>query len=658
MRPDLTKKHTFLICGHAQSGKTSLTAAILHKCGITTRLGKVDDGTSISDSEDIEKERKSSVSMSFLHAGYKGVFLQFVDVPGYLDFAGELTAAIRAVDFAVIVVDGASGVEVGTERAWDLLKKEDIPCMFFINKLDKENSDFDKTAVDIRETFSKQAIPFMSYLNGDVKSALEDKESELYTNIIETIAESDDALTEEYLETGDIKDQEFVPALDHAVVERKIFPIVGGVATDEKGAELFLNVLSELMPPESDVHPMKAIKDGQEVSLPLSVDAPVVAQVVKTIIDPFVGKITIFRVFSGKIETNKEIYNATQNTKEKIGQVGILQAKKLIPQDAIAAGEIGAVTKMKDAQTGDVFCEKTNEVELPPLVFPLPVYSASVKPKTRKDEDKISEVLARLMQEDKTCKISRDSQTKELIVSGMGELHLQVILEQMMKKYGADVELGTPSVPYKETITKQVKVQYKHKKQSGGHGQYADVWLEIEPLERGGEFKFVNKVVGGAIPRNFIPSVEKGVRKAMEAGYLAGQQVTDVQVTLFDGSYHTVDSSDMAFQIAGAQAFKKAMSEASPTLLEPVMDVEVTAPKDFMGQITGDISIKRGRVQGIEAKGKNEVVKAKIPLGEMFKYASDLKSATGGRGSYVMSFSHYDVVPQRIAQGIIEKAVR
>ncbi|MCM8819976.1 MAG: elongation factor G, partial [Candidatus Omnitrophica bacterium] len=369
-----------------------------------------------------------------------------------------------------------------------------------------------------------------------------------------------------------------------------------------------------------------------------------------------IGQLNIFRVFSGKIISNAEVYNANKKEKEKIGQLYILQGKQQIPFEVIYAGEIGAVAKLKVTSTQDTFSDISNPLQFPKIDFPPPSYSASVKPKTRQDEDKISTALSRLVAEDPTFSVSRAQQTNELIISGMGELHLNVIIDRMKRKYQANVELGTPKVPYKETVTKSVKVQGKYKKQTGGRGQYGDVWIEIEPLERGKGFEFVDKIFGGAIPRNFIPSVEKGIVKALEEGILAGYPITDLRVTLYDGSYHPVDSSDIAFQIAGSMALKKGLEQAGCVLLEPIMNVEIAVPEEFMGQITGDINARRGRMLGVDVKGKTQVIKAQIPLAEMFKYASDLRSVTGGRGSYTMSFSHYDIVPLRLAQGIIEEA--
>jgi len=662
MGNDLSKKRTFLICGHAQSGKTSLAESILFKSGATTRLGSVDSGTSASDYEDDEKERKSSINLSVLSADYKGNSFQFIDTPGYLDFIGETISSVKAVDFAIIVVDALEGVGVGTEKAWELLQKEGIPCLFFINKLDKENTDFNKSLDDIRQSLTKKATSVVVAEGTTITNVLQkkDKDASLYGAIVETVAESDDSLLEKYLETGSLDESELKPALKKAIVNSQIFPVLAGSAiaeaTSEKGIDCLLDIIIDIMPSVSDSLPRKAIdKSGKEVAIEPKADAPFAAQVFKTMIDPFVGQLTIFRVFSGKLSSNSDFFNVTKASKEKFGQLYLLQGKQQVAQESVSAGDIAAVAKLKETQTQDSLCEASRQVEFSKVEFPSPAYSASVKPKTRQDEDKISSALSRLTSEDPTCSTSIDSQTKELIISGMGELHINVIIERMKRKYNANVELGTPKVPYLETLTKAIQVSHKYKKQTGGRGQYGDVSIEIEPLERGKKFEFVNKIVGGAIPRNFIPSVEKGIVNAMKEGYLAGYPITDIKVTLFDGSYHPVDSSDMAFQIAASMALKKAFEQVGGVLLEPIMNVEITVPEEFMGSITGDISGRRGRVLGMEAKGKNETVKAQIPLSEMFKYASDLRSVTGGRGTYSMSFSNYDIVPGRITQGIIDK---
>ncbi len=659
MQNDLAKKRVFLLAGHAQSGKTSLAEAILFRCAATNRLGKVDEGTTVSDYEEDEKERKSSINMSLLYSQYEGNFLQFIDLPGYLDFIGELIASSRVVDFGIIVVDASSGIEVGTEKAWEFLRKENLPCLFVINKLDKENTNFLKILEEIQNNLTRKALPLFLWENMRLVSVIEDKQHPLYSQFVEAIAESDDSLLERYLERGSLEEKEWQPALKRAIVNSLLFPVVPACALNEVGVEELLKSIIKFMPSVVEA-PLRKARDaqGNEVEIIPKVEAPFVAQVFKTVIDPFVGQLNIFRVFSGRLAGNSDVYNANKNEKERLSQLYILQGKQQIPQDNLWPGEIGAVAKLKNTATQDTLCEIGKVFIFKEIEFPPPSYSASVRPKTRQDEDKISVALSRLTSEDPTFKVSRQPQTNELIISGMGELHLNIIIERMRRKYSANVELGTPKVPYKETITKPSKAQGKYKKQTGGRGQYGDCWLEIEPLERGKGFEFVDKIFGGAIPRNFIPSVEKGVRKALEEGILAGYPTVDLRVILYDGSYHPVDSSDIAFQIAGSLAIKKALEQAGAVILEPIMNVEIIIPEEFMGQITGDINARRGRILGMEAKGKHQVLKAQIPLAEMFKYASDLRSVTGGRGSYTMSFSHYEIVPSRITQGIIEEARR
>ncbi len=671
---ELDKKRVFMLAGHAQCGKTSLAEAILYQSGATTRWGKVDEGNTVSDYEKDEIERKSSINASFLNCKYKNYSLQFIDTPGYLDFVGEIIAAARGSDFAVIVVDAASGVEVGTEKAWEIIEKENLPCLFFINKLDKEEADFSQCLKDIKNNLTKKAaslaLPLgkgtafkdvVSIIDSSKRDSLgaEEKKGfeEFYSQIVDIVAESDDALLEKYLDKGSLEPKEVLSALNKAVRQRQLFPVLAGNALSGVGIELLLQVLTEVMPAVSDRLPLK-VKDseGKEILVESKADGPFAAQVIKSIFDPYVGQLSIFRVFSGKISSNGTFYNQSQKTKERFSQIFVLQGKEQQAREVVSCGDIAAVAKLKNAVTSDTLAEESFKVLFERLIFPVPTYSASIKPKTRQDEDKISQALTKLTLEDPTLRVSRDTQTKELIISGTGELHINIIMGRLKERFSAEVTLGRPKVPYKETITKAAKVQGKYKKQTGGHGQYGDVWIEVEPLERGKDFEFVDKIVGGRIPRNFIPSVEKGIRKAMEEGFLAGYPLVDIKVTLFDGSYHPVDSSDMAFQIAGSMAFKKAMEQAGVVMLEPIMNVEITVPEEFMGQITGDINSRRGRVLGMEAKGTKQVVKAQVPLSEMFSYASDLRSVTGGRGSYLMSFSHYEIVPQRITQSIVEAA--
>ncbi len=656
MAVDLSKKKTFLIAGHAQSGKTSLTEAILYKAGMISELGKVDQGNTVSDYQEDEQMRKSSIDLSVLSAKVKDNNFQFMDIPGYTDFIGEVIGAARAADFAIIVVDAQEGVGIGTEKAWEVAKKENLPCLFFINKLDKENTDFNKTLNEIKKTLSKSVVSLGVFESGKTESVLDNgqKYSSLYGEVVDAVAETDDALLEKYLEKGSLEQEELSQALKKAIRESKVFPVMGGVALEAAGVDFLMNLIVEFMP-SVDQAKKRFAKDenGKDIEVNSSLADPFAAQVFKTIVDPFVGQLTIFRVFSGKLDANQSFYNASKENKEKGGQIYQLQGKEQNSAEQVAAGDIAAIAKLKETQTQDTICDSQRKLKFGPLDFPEPAYSSSVKPKTRKDEDKISAALSRLTSEDPTCRVSRDAQTKELILSGMGELHLKLTIERMKKRYGSDVDLGTPKVPYLETLAKSATVSYRYKKQTGGKGQFGEVSITVEPLERGKKFEFVNKIVGGKIPRGYIPSVEKGIQNTMNKGFLAGYPITDIKVTLFDGSYHPVDSSDMAFQIAGSMALKNAFAEGGSVLLEPIMNTEIIVPADLTGQVTGDINSKRGRVLGMEPKGKNEVIKAQVPLAEMFKYASDLRSVTGGRGTYSMSFSSYEVVPARIAQDVV-----
>lgn len=676
MRKDLSKKRVFMISGHAHSGKTTLSESLLFKTKSIAKLGRIEEGSTLSDYSEDEISRRSSINNSFLSFNHKGNFIQFIDTPGYSDFIGELISASFAADFAVIVIDASAGVEVGTEKAWDIIRRRDMPCLFFVNKLDKENTSYEKAIEDIKSSLTKKAVSLVCPLGrgNEFKEAVsvldkqktdslsgedKDKAADFYSKLVENIAESDDALLEKYLESGSLELSESVSALKTAVLKGKIFLVLAGSGSALAGIDTLLDTIINIMPDAGSLPNIPAKKiTGEDTSIERKVNVPFSAQVVKTISDPYVGQLSIFRVFSGELSANTGFYNSTKGKKERITQLYFLQGKEQKPEETVYAGEVAAVAKLKDTETSDTLSDDKNRVLFEPLSFPEATYSASVKPKTRQDEEKISQALYKLSAEDPTFKVGRDPQTKELIVSGTGELHIKIIIGRIKERFGTEVELGKPKVPYKETITKSVQAQGKYKKQTGGHGQYGDVWIEVTPLERGKDFEFVDKIVGGAIPRNFIPSVEKGIRKCMKDGFLAGYPISDLRVTLFDGSYHPVDSSDIAFQIAAAMALKKALGQAKPVLLEPVMDVEISVPEEFMGQVTGDINSRRGRVQGMDTKGHKEVVKAKIPLSEMFKYASDLRSLTGGRGAYSMSFSHYDIVPQRIAQTIIDKAAK
>ena len=636
-------KRNFIFLGHAQSGKTTLSEALLYFCKASARKGSTSEGTTISDYSFDEIERKSSINSSFLHCDYQGIRIQIVDAPGYADFLGEAISGVRAVDSAIIVVDASSGIEVGTERAWQIAEEGNLPCLIFINKIDKPDVDIKKIMSELKAKFSKSCLVIDSFEDPD---------------LMEAVAESDDKLLEKYLEVMQLSQEEIKSGLTEAVLKRKLFPVLSGSALADKGIRDLLNGIQQYLPDPSQRNKIMAVdplKPDSSKEVVFSDNAPFCAFVFKNISDPYVGQLSLLRVFSGTLASNTGFYNVNKKVKERIGQINILQGKEQRNIDVAACGDIVAIAKLKETTMSDSLSQEKEQFLFSPVVFPEVAISASVKPKSREDEERISDALHKLAAEDQTFKASHDPQTKELIISGLGDLHLAVMVGRLKKRFNVQVELGTPKVSYKETITKSVKVQGKFKRQSGGRGQYGDVWIEVQPLERGKGVEFVDKIFGGAIPRNFIPSAEKGVRQAALEGAVAGYPIEDIRVVLCDGSYHEVDSSDMAFQIAGAMALRKAVLESGPALLEPIMDVEIIIPEEYLGAISGDINSRRGRVMGMDVKGKSQILKAQVPQAEMFTYANDLRSITGGRGSYVMRFSHYEQVPHKVASTIISQ---
>jgi len=652
------KIRNIVLLGHSSSGKTSVCEAMMFDSKATTRLGTIDAGNTVSDYSDDEIERKITISASVMHTEWNGCKVNIIDTPGYADFIGESIAALRAVDAGVLVVCGLNGLEIGTERAWEMLDTKGAPRAIFINRLDKENADFYKVVSEIQERFGKKCIPIQVAVGSEVSfkggaSVLNDDElksagasdddiskARVFKDaLIEAAAETDDKLIEKYLDSGELSKEEFNTGLKKAISTGQIIPILCGCATKDLSIKPLLDLIVDYMP----------APDAKS-------DEPFSGFVFKAISDPYVGQLSIFRVVSGILKSDTGFYNATTGTKERIGQLMALKGKEQVSIAQAHAGDIVAVAKLKSTHSSDTICDQAKEVKFDPIALPEAAISRAVKPHSRADEEKISDALGKLAGEDPTFKLTRDTQTKEMIISGLGDLHLDIMVARLKKRFNVNVDVGMPKVAYKETVTGTTKVQGRYKKQTGGRGQFGDVWIELEPLARGGDFEFVNKIVGGAIPRNYIPSVEKGIRNAMNEGAVAGYPMVDMRVTLYDGSYHAVDSSDMAFQIAGSMAIKKAVLEAKPVLLEPLMDVEIVVPEEAMGGITGDINSRRGRIMGMESKGKNQVVKAQVPLAELLKYASELKSITGGRGSYTMRFSHYEQVPQKQTQQIIAQS--
>lgn len=662
------------LISHAGAGKTTFSEAMLSNAGVTTRFGRIEDGTTISDYSDDEIQRKISINSTVLSFKYNRKHINVIDTPGYADFISEVLGALRAVDSALLLIDAGEGIQVSTEKTWSMAGEQGLARAIFINKLDKENIDFSGLIESIKERFTKSCVLVNKPLGSGTgfkgvvdlldKAGLEklsgdDKEEvvELRSSLIEAIAENNDDLLEKYLDGQELSESEIQNGFRKAVLSGTLFPVFCCASLTNTGIKDAMKYIFDILPSPEDKPPMAVteVKTKQEKLLKCDGSGTFAAFVFKSISDPYVGHLTMFRVYSGSIKSDSSFYNTTKKTNERFGPLlNVFGKEERNVQDAIS-GDIVAVAKLKDTETGDSICDEKAQVLFAPMSFPEPAISFSIKPKTRADEDKISTALHKLTSEDMTFKARREDETKELIISGMGDLHLDIMVNRLKKRFGVDVEIGTPKVAYKETIKKMSKTQGKYKRQSGGRGQYGDCWLQLEPLERGKGFEFLDKIVGGVVPKNYIPSIEKGVVEAMVTGVIAGYPVVDVKISVYDGSYHEVDSSDMAFKIAGAMAFRKGALDAVPILLEPVMDVDVIVPDDVMGDVTGDLNSRRGRVAGMDVQGKYQVIKAKVPIAEMFKYASELKSMTGGRGSYSMRFSHYEEVPAKIAHTIIAK---
>ncbi len=665
-----------VIVAHSGEGKTTLTENLLFKGGAISKAGTISEGTTVSDFNEDERSRHNSINLSVSYYEKDGIKVNILDAPGYLDYIGEVVAGANAADAVILLVDAQAGVEVGTTKFWKVAKQLGLPGMIVINKMDKDNADFDKTLEQIKTTLGKNCIA-LCYPNGKGASfsglanlltkagidALqgEDKDNaELLSDAMtEGVAESDDELLEKYLEEGELTSEDLKKTFRTSVVSGKIIPVIPASCEKGIGLDQIMSMIKDYMPSPEDrpaVELPGAAEGAEAVKIAPKSDAPFSAQLFKTISDPYAGQISILKVKSGTVRSASSVKNTTKDVSEKIGQLFFLKGKDQINTESAVAGDIVAIAKLKVTETNDSLSDEKTPVRFSPINFPHAAVSFSVQPKTRADEDKISNVIHRLTAEDPVFTSEIDVQTHEMIVSGMGELHLKTMVDRMKNRYGVEVEIGTPKVAYKETVTGNGDSQYRHKKQSGGAGQFAEVWMRVEPLESGGGFEFVDEVVGGAIPKQLIGSCEKGIAKALKEGVVAGYPVTDVKVIVYDGKTHPVDSKDIAFQIAAAHAFKESCQKAKPVLLEPVMNVELTVPEANMGDITGSLSSRRGRVQGMDSEGGMQIVKAQIPLEEMYKYSNELKSLTQGRATYTMSFSHYDPVPPNVAQKIIESS--
>jgi len=666
------------LLSHCGAGKTSLSEAVLFTIGITTRLGKVDDGTTTSDYDPDEAKRKISLNLTLLPCEWQGTKINLIDTPGYTDFVGEVKAAIRVSEGAVIVVCAASGVEVGTEQVWGYSEEAGLARLIFLNKMDRENADFYQAVEQIQAKFGAKCIPIRlpigaqsdfqgtvdlltmkAYLGSpaeeaEIPSSVEAQAISFREKLIEAVAEIDDKLIEKYLGGEEISLEELTDGLRKATRTGQIVPILVGSAVQNIGITPLLDAAYNYLPSPEEQDVAIVDEAGAEVEkIKPSQDAPLAALVFKTSADPYVGKLTYFRVYHGAIDSNSQVWNVTRGEIERIGQLFILRGKNQETVSQLGAGDIGGVAKLSITSTGDTLGSRDKPLRIAHVPFPEPIFSEAVHPKTKADVDKLGTALTRLAEEDPTLRVSRDNDTNETILSGLGETQLAVAADRMLRKFGVGVEMATPKVPYKETITVTAKAEHKHKKQSGGHGQYGHVLLELEPLPRGSGHEFVNKIVGGTIPKNYIPSVEKGVNEAIIEGGLARYPVVDIRTKLYDGSFHPVDSSDICFKIAGAQALKKGLDKGQPILLEPIMNVRVRVPEAFTGDIIGDLNGKRARVLGMNPEGETNVIEAQAPLAEILRYAIDLKSITQGRGSYTVEFSHYEETPAQITQKIV-----
>lgn len=675
MATDSKNIRNVIMLGHSQSGKTSLVEQILVNGGTISRAGSVDKGDTVCDYNEDEIQRKISINSALCFVKYKDYKINIIDTPGYNDFIGEVLGGMRAADAAVIVVNAASGVEVGTEKFFKITRKANIPTLIFINKMEKEYADFNKCMEQIVKKFGKgcvcvtcpdgDASSFKAIANlitkdgmgnlGDERKKLAET---LYGALCESVAESDDALLEKYLEKGELSNDEISGAFKKGVLERTVIPVLSGSALTNIGVKELMDFIINDFPSPIDRKPIDGLNlsNSQPVTIDIKTEKMFSAQVFKTISDPYMGQISAIRVFSGAINSNATVVNTSNGTAEKLGQIFMLNGKKDVQQDSLQAGDIGCVAKLKSTNTSDTLADQKFPVKINPINFPEAAISFSIKPKSRGDEDKISAALHKLVAEDNSFKTNRDPQTRELIISGMGDLHLTIMINRLAARYGVHVDIGTPKVAYKETILSKGDAQYRHKKQSGGAGQFAEVWLKVEPMTRGKGFEFSDEVVGGSIPGPFVVSCEKGIKVALDTGVLAGFPVVDVKAIVYDGKTHPVDSKDIAFQIAARHAFKEACLKAKPVILEPIMDVEVIIPEEYMGDITGSLNQRRGRIVGMEPGEGAETIKAQVPLEEMYKYVNELKSLTAGRGTYTMKFSHYEVVPSNIAQNIIINA--
>ena len=665
------KLRNVVLLSHGGAGKTIIAEAMLHTAGHTTRFGRVEDGTTLSDFEPEEIRRQSSSQMAVLACPWRDCKINILDTPGYADFRGEVISASRVADAAIIVVSAAAGVEVGTNQMWILANERNLPRVVFINKMDRENADFDRVMSEITDRFGRECVPvqipigaesaFSGVVNlldpdADVPDDVADAVEEARERLIEAVAEADDELADKYLEGEEISQVEMIAGLKQGIAEGLIIPVMVGASTSQIGTRELMDAIVDFLPSPADVGNVEANTADGAVSMSPDSSGPLAALVFKTSADPFVGKLSYFRVYSGTFSSDNQLWNANEGQQERVGQVFEVRGKEQTAVPEFACGDIGATPKLNSVLTGHTICTRDNQFTLEGMDFPSPVYLMAVFPKSQADVDKMTSSLSRITEEDPSLTVTREPNTLQVLLGGLGDTHVDLAIEKMKNKFGAEMILQVPKVAYKETISGRTRVEYRHKKQSGGHGQFGHVWLELEPLPRGEGFQFAETVVGGNVPREYIPSVEKGVSKAMGDGAIAGYPIVDVKATLFDGSYHTVDSSGICFEIAGGQALTKGVQMASPTLLEPIMHVQITVPDEYTGDIIGDMNSKRGRIHGMSPQDNNStMIEGETPQAEMLRYATELRSMTQGQGNFTMEFDHYEEVPAHLVDRLVDQ---
>lgn len=676
------------VMGHSDAGKTSLVSAMLFTAGSTPRLGRVDDGSTVTDYDEEEVQRSMSIASALAFAEWNKAKINLLDTPGFNMFVHDAKTVLPAVEAVAILIDGVAGVEVVTQKTWQYADEFELPRIAIASRMDRERSDLSRVLESVDATFGRSIVPVQLPIGkeknfkglvdivkmkaytyqlsgngkgteGDIPADMQSAAQEAHEKLVEMIAEGNDALMEEFFDKGTLSDENMLKGLQDAIRERRIVPLLVTSGLGNIGTDKLLDFIVDYMPSAMDRKPVTskvAGGNGQPAERKVGDTEPASAFVFKTVSDPFAGRISYFKVYSGVVKNDATVQNFTRNAVEKLAHISFMQGKTAVPVNEIHAGDIGAVAKLKDTLTGDTFGDKAAPIQYPTVSLPEPAITYAIEPKTRADEDKLGVGVHKLMEEDLMLRFFRDEQTKDFLIAGTGQQHIEVVVSRLKKRYHTEVNLKAPKVPYRETIRGKADVQGRHKKQSGGHGQFGDCKIKMEPLPRGGKFEFVNDIFGGAIPKNFIPAVEKGIQEAAARGYLAGFPVVDFKVILYDGSYHEVDSNELSFKTAGRIAFKKAMEQAKPALLEPVMRVEIVIPDEFAGAIMGDLNSRRGRIQGMDNKGGNTVVRAEVPMAEMLTYGVELTSMTQGRGSFTMEMDHYDFVPAQQAEKVIAAA--